>query len=146
MAKNIYSLQLLRNSQVFTSKEQAIAQLTSGATQDGVIKLARYTQTGTNPYSGDTNGDVKTIFAFRHEVGGKSGWTVYEDYKEVLDVIKSKIDSLSGEGSGSIYDQIMQEINKLDYSGYTACLRQFRARGRTGCAPYARLTAESDPA
>ena len=120
MAKNIYSLQLLRNSQVFTSKEQAIAQLTSGATQDGVIKLARYTQTGTNPYSGDTNGDVKTIFAFRHEVGGKSGWTVYEDYKEVLDVIKSKIDSLSGEGSGSIYDQIMQEINKLDYSGYTA--------------------------
>ena len=116
---NIYSLQLLRNGQVFTSKEQAIAQLTSGATQDGVIKLARYTQAGTDPYSGDTNGDVKTIFAFRHEVGGKSGWTVYEDYKEVLDIIKAKIDSLAGSGSGSIYDQIMTELRKLDYSGVT---------------------------
>lgn len=119
MAKNVYSLQLLRNGTPFTSYTEAVAGIQAAATQDGVLKLARYTQAGSDPYSGDTGGHIKTIFAFRHEVGGESGYTIYEDYKEVVDVIKAKIDSMTGEGSGSIYDQIMTELKKLDYSGVT---------------------------
>lgn len=119
MAQNIYSLQLLRNGTPYTSYTEAVAGIQAAATQDGVLKLARYTQAGSDPYSGDTGGHIKTIFAFRHEVGGESGYTIYEDYKEVVDVIKAKIDSMTGEGSGSIYDQIMTELRKLDYSGVT---------------------------
>ena len=119
MAKNVYSLQLLRNGTPYTSYTEAVAGIQAAATQDGVLKLARYTQAGSDPYSGDTGGHIKTIFAFRHEVGGESGYTIYEDYKEVVDVIKAKIDSMTGEGSGSIYDQIMTELRKLDYTGVT---------------------------
>ena len=119
MAKNVYSLQLLRNGTPYTSYTEAVNGIQAAATQDGVLKLARYTQAGSDPYSGDTGGHIKTIFAFRHEVGGESGYTIYEDYKEVVDVIKAKIDSMTGEGSGSIYGQIMTELRKLDYTGVT---------------------------
>ena len=120
MAKNLYSLQLLRNSELKTSYADAVSAITSSPTQDGVIKLARYTDSGTDPYSGGTSGHVKTIFGIYHTFDGESGYTIYESYKEVIKAIKDKIDAIAGEGSGSIADQIRTAIEALDYTDYTA--------------------------
>lgn len=115
MAKNLYSLQLLRNGKVFTSYTEAVTEVQKGELADGVIKLARYTDASVDPYSGGTKGDVKTIFAIRHDgVDGKTGWTIFESYKEVIKAIKDKIDAMGGE-SGSIAQQIQDAINKLDW-------------------------------
>lgn len=82
MAKNVYSLQLLRNTQIFADKETAISGITSAPTQDGVIKLARYTE-------GD---ETKTIFGIYHDFGGgNAGYTIYDSYQEVIDAIQEKI-------------------------------------------------------
>lgn len=94
MAKNVYSLQLLRNTQIFADKETAISGITSAATQDGVIKLARYTE-------GD---ETKTIFGIYHDFGeGDSGYTIYDSYQEVIDAIQEKIADLES-GSTEIMD------------------------------------------
>lgn len=115
MAKNLYSLQLLRNGNVFTSYTEAVTEVQKGELADGVIKLARYKDASADPYSGGTDGDVKTIFAIRHDgVDGKTGWTIFESYKEVIKAIKDKIDAMGGE-SGSIAQQIQDAINKLDW-------------------------------
>ena len=114
MAKNIKSLQLLRNGQLFTSYAAAVSGITSGSTDDGVIKLARYKDTGEDPYSGGTSGHVKTIFGIYHTIDGESGYTIYESYKEVIDAIQTKLDNIAGDGSGSIADQIKAAIDKLN--------------------------------
>lgn len=120
MAQNIRSLQLLRNSVVKASYQEAINAITGSTTQDGVIKLARYYQNGTDVYSGDTNGSIKTIFGIYHEAmdGKDAGYTIYESYKELIDKIQEKIDAMGGEG-GSIEQQIKAAIEALDYSGVT---------------------------
>lgn len=119
MAKNIKSLQLLRNGQLFTSYVAAVAGITGTPTDDGVIKLARYTDGGEDPYSGGTSGHVKTIFGIYHTIGGESGYTIYESYKEVIKAIKDKIDTIAGEGAGSIAQQIQNALNELDFTGAT---------------------------
>ena len=85
MAKNVYSLQLLRNTNVFADKQTAIQGITSASTQDGVIKLARYTE-------GD---ETKTIFGIYHDFGsGNAGYTIYDSYQEVIADIQERIAGL----------------------------------------------------
>ena len=106
MAKNIYSLQLLRNSQIFQDKAAAIAGITGSTTQDGVIKLARYTE-GTA---------TKTIFGiYNDDTVGTSGYTIYDSYQEVIADIQERIASLE---SGST--EAIEEINKKLGSGVTS--------------------------
>lgn len=106
MAKNVYSLQLLRNTQIFADKETAISGITSAATQDGVIKLARYTE-GTA---------TKTIFGiYNDNTVGTAGYTIYDSYKEVIEAIQEKIADLD---SGST--EAIEEINKKLGSGVTS--------------------------
>jgi len=90
MAKNVYSLQLLRNSQVFGTKELAIAGITGSTTQDGVIKLARYTDGST----------VKTIFGiYNDNTVGTAGYTIYDSYKEVIEAIQERIADLESDSA-----------------------------------------------
>ena len=115
MAQNLYSLQLLRNGNVFSSYTEAVNEVQTGSLADGVIKLARYKDASTDPYSGGTGGNVKTIFAIRHSgIDNQSGWTIFESYKEVVDEIREKIDEMSGEGAGSIAEQIKAAIDRLN--------------------------------
>ena len=95
MAKNVYSLQLLRNSQVFGTKELAIAGITGSTTQDGVIKLARYTDGST----------VKTIFGiYNDNTVGTAGYTIYDSYKEVIEAIQERIADLESGSTEAIED------------------------------------------
>ena len=87
MAKNVLSLQLLRNSTVAASKEAAITAIKAAGTQDGVIKLARYTDGNT----------VKTIFGIYNDTSvGTAGYTIYDSYQEAIESIKDDIADLSG--------------------------------------------------
>ena len=122
MAKNIYSLQLLRNGTPFTSYTAAVNAITGGTEQDGVLKLARYTSStetsGTAKYNTAT---IKTIFGVRHDISGSTGgtgWTIFDSYHEVIQNIQDQIDSLTGGESGSIAQQIQNAINELDYTDY----------------------------
>jgi hypothetical protein len=100
MAKNIQSLQLLRNSQIFQDKAAAINGITGATTQDGVIKLARYTE-GTA---------TKTIFGiYNDNTVGTAGYTIYESYKEVIDAIQDKIADLES-GSTEAVDEIWDAL------------------------------------
>ncbi len=106
MAKNINSLQLLRNSDVFTSKTQAVDSIKLGATQDGVLKLARYQE----------DGKVKTLFAINYVADSgtsNANYTIYSCDKETFDALEKKVADLIGSGSGSIADQIASAINGL---------------------------------
>lgn len=88
MGKNIRSLQLLRNTTLFTSKEAAIEGIQSGATNDGTVKLARY----------EVDGKVKTIFGICHNpsedtTSGATGfsYTIYDSPQEVIEALKVDI-------------------------------------------------------
>jgi len=116
----------LRNGTPFTSYAAAVDAITGGTEQDGVLKLARYTQSGdgisgkTNMYN--TNGEVRTIFGIRHSISGgtgTSGWTIYNSYDEVIKNIQYQIDTIAGGGDGSIAQQIANALDALDYSGVT---------------------------
>lgn len=115
---NIYSLQLLRNGSIFPNYEAAVTAITGSTVQDGVIKLARYkgasTDSGNTKYSTDV---VKTVFGIYAAMEGNSGWTLFDSYHEIIADLQRQIDAMGGE-SGSIRDQILAEIAKLDYSDY----------------------------
>lgn len=122
MAKNIYSLQLLRNGTPFTSYTAAVDAITRGTEQDGVLKLARYTSStetsGTAKYNTTT---IKTIFGVRHDISGNTGgtgWTIFDSYHEVIADLQRQIDAMGGD-SGSIAEQIQNAINTLNYNGVT---------------------------
>ena len=113
MAKNINSLQLLRNEVLFTSKDLAVSGITSAATNDGTVKLARYTK----------DGKVKTIFGIYYKPSGDSegSYTIYDSPQEVIAALEQKVSgnteaikTLSGNGTGSIAEQITNAINGLD--------------------------------
>lgn len=129
MAKNIKSLQLLRNGQLFTSYAAAVAGITGTPTDDGVIKLARYTYTPYAEGSGDTKyvtTTVKTVFGICNNpdnvTGGTTGYTytIFDSYHEVIENLQNQIDAITGGGEGSIAKQIQDAINGLDYTGYEA--------------------------
>ena len=119
---NIYSLQLLRNGQLFTSYADAKNAILTSTTQDGVIKLARYTdETASSGDSKYRTSTVKTIFGIYASWSGGTGWTIFDSYTEIIANLQSQIDAMGGD-SGSIHDQIVAEIEKLDYSGYEAAV------------------------
>ena len=124
MAKNIKSLQLLRNGQLFTSYAAAVAGITGTPTDDGVIKLARYTYTPYAEGSGDTKyvtATAKTIFGICHNPNnvteGTTGYTytIFDSYHEVIENLQSQINDITGGGEGSIAEQIKTAIEKLDW-------------------------------
>lgn len=116
---NIYSLQLLRNGQIFTSYADAKNAILTSTTQDGVIKLARYTDStaasGDSKYQTST---VKTIFGIYADFAGGTGWTIYDSYYEIIKNLQDQIDTMTG-GAGSIAQQIEAALDQLDFSGVT---------------------------
>ena len=127
MVKNIKSLQLLRNGNVFNSYTAAVAGITGTPTDDGVIKLARYTYTPHEEGSGDTKyvtTTVKTVFGICHNpnnvTDGTTGYTytIFDSYHEVIADLQRQIDAMGGD-SGSIAEQIKAAIDQLNYTGVT---------------------------
>ena len=115
MAKNINSLQLLRNEVLFTSKDLAVSGIMSAATNDGTVKLARYTE----------DGKVKTIFGIYYKADGADtgSYTIYDSPKEVIEALEGrvttaegKIDTLNGDSgtTGSVAKSIKDAIEALD--------------------------------
>lgn len=128
MVKNIKSLQLLRNGQLFTSYAAAVAGITGTPTDDGVIKLARYTYTQHEEGSGDTKyvtATAKTIFGICHNPNnvteGTTGYTytIFDSYHEVIENLQNQINDITGGGAGSIAQQIEDALDALDFSGVT---------------------------
>ena len=111
MAKNVLSLQLLRNSTLFGNYAEAVSGITGAPTNDGTIKLARYNESGT----------TKTIFGIYHDMNGGTGYTIYDADKVKVDGIVDRLDALDGGGQGEgIVDQkIASAISALDYIGVT---------------------------
>ena len=126
MAKNINSLQLLRNtSKIFSDKTEAISQIKAAGTNDGTIKLARYEVIG----SGGTK-EVRTIFGiyYKAETAQTGSYTIYDSPKEVIEALEGRvgsaetaIDTLNGDNtvSGSVAYSIKEAIEKLDVSAMT---------------------------
>lgn len=119
--KNINSLQLLRNAELFASKDAAISQIKASATNDGTIKLARYEVSGT----GDTK-EVKTIFGIYYKGASGGSYTIYDSPQEVIEALEKKVSGnteaikvISGTGTGSIAQQITNAINDLDVTAIT---------------------------
>lgn len=115
MAKNINSLQLLRNEVPFASKDLAVSGITSAATNDGTVKLARYTESG----------EVKTIFGiyYKAETAQTGSYTIYDSPKEVIAALEQKVSgnteaikTLNGDNtvSGSVAKSIKDAIEALD--------------------------------
>lgn len=116
--KNINSLQLLRNAELFASKDAAISQIKAAGTNDGTIKLARYEVSGT----GDTK-EVKTIFGIYYKGASGGSYTIYDSPQEVIEALKNrvttaegKIDTLNGDSgtTGSVAKSIKDAIEALD--------------------------------
>lgn len=104
MAKNIFSLQLLRNTSVYESKDLAIAGLKSLNTQDGVIALARYKE-------GDA---TKTLFGINYTTASSgASYTIYDGDMEAIKALEDAIKTLSGSGEGSITKQVQEAIDGL---------------------------------
>ena len=113
MAKNVLSLQLLRNSTLFNDYAAAVAGITSASTNDGTIKLARFK---------DESGDTKTIFGIYHDMAtGGTGYTIYDADHDIINGIIGRLDALDGGGSssGTIDQKIASAISALDYTGVT---------------------------
>jgi len=106
MAKNIQSLQLLRNtSQLYANREAALTALTGGTlpagTQDGTPVLARY--------KGE-DGKIYTLVGYYADSTKISGTTTGETNMTVFDF----------EGSAADVDKLRQEINAKLGSGVTS--------------------------
>ena len=111
MAKNVLSLQLLRNSTLFNDYAAAVAGITGASTNDGTIKLARFT---------DESGATKTIFGIYHDMNGGTGYTIYDADKVKVDGIVARLDALDGggQGEGTVDQKIASAISGLDYTSY----------------------------
>ena len=116
--KNIYSLQLLRNSKIYASKTEAIEGLKKVETQDGVIALARY-------YTNAESGTVKTVFGINYAENGTtqsgvtgSSFTVYDNDKDAFDALQTLVDKINGDenSEGSFKYAIKQAVEALEGS------------------------------
>ena len=117
---NINSLQLLRNtSKIFSDKTEAISQIKAAGTNDGTIKLARYTESG----------EVKTIFGiyYKAETAQTGSYTIYDSPKEVIEALEGRVkaneDAIallnSGDtASGSVAYSIKEAIKALDAGAF----------------------------
>jgi len=98
MIKNLYSLGLLRNGKVYANKEQATQALTQAGTNDGVAKLARYTDV----VSGETI--IRTLVGFYANADEMEDNGGGRSYYTILDI----------EGSAAEVEEIKQEINVIN--------------------------------
>lgn len=101
MAKNVYSLQLLRNASVYSTREEAIAALSAHTTQDGVAVLARYLGEG---------GNITTVVGFYADAAGMTEAGTGTSYMTIIDV----------EGASGDVEELRQEINAKLGSGVTS--------------------------
>ena len=94
MAKNVYSLQLLRNGSVYQNKAAAIAALQSAqgladvVKKDGVPVLARYLETV------DNSPVVKTLIGFYAKASEMSAAGGGADYMTIMDFDTSSVEAL----------------------------------------------------
>ena len=108
MAKNVLSLQLLRNSQIVADKAAAISAIQASGTNDGVIKLARY-------YTDETSATTKTVFGIYHAFeNGPSGYTIYDADHDQIAAIEAKI----GTGETTL-DEVVEMLGDGFNSGHT---------------------------
>jgi hypothetical protein len=126
------SLQLLRNTKIFATKEAAMAYLNEQTpTSDGTPILARY--------EAEVDGEpvIKTLLGLQAMKDGFSGETVGESYTTIIDVdgteaeieeIVERLDNLGDElenkfGSGTTVEDVIQDIidevikNKINEDG-----------------------------
>lgn len=114
-----FSLQCLRNSKVYETKQEAIEALNSVQSSDGSIVLARYK---------DSTGKIKTIIATNCNLDGISdpdlksaNYTIYDP-----DVV-GKVDPNS-DGTGEIFNDYENNKATGKYShveGYGKCIMNF---------------------
>lgn len=123
MAKNLYSLGLLRNGKVYASKQLAIQGLTQVSTNDGVAKLARYL---------DEYNVIRTIVGFYADAdgmedagGGTSSYTILDVDGSASDVTRIEqeiieINNKIGVGiDGTTLTDAINDINDRIGSGFS---------------------------
>lgn len=124
MAKNLYSLGLLRNGKVYETKELAINGLTSSSTNDGVAKLARYIA---------SDNTIKTVVGFyananemEYAGGGESTYTIIDvegNSKEIQDLFDGidAINAIIGVGIDSkTLTEAINETNDTIGNGFSS--------------------------
>lgn len=102
VTKNLVSFGNLRNQTLYASRDEAIAGIKAEGTNDGVIKLGRYTD----------GEQVKTIFGISYTNGATTTYTIYDSFKEVIDDLQDQINAITG-GSESITILIQRAIDEL---------------------------------
>ena len=123
MNKNLISLGLLRNGNVYETKQRAIQELTQVATNDGVAKLARYL---------DKNNIIRTVVGFYADAaemenagGGKSSYTILDVDGNAADVQELRkeiaaINSVIGDGiAGTTLTAAINDVNARLGEGFT---------------------------
>lgn len=129
MAKNLYSLGLLRNGKVYANKQQAVQGLMQEGTNDGVAKLSRYLYTPEN----SNEAIIRTIVGFyanademENNGGGISHYTVLDiegsaaDVNEIRQEIE-EINSIIGDGiDGKTLTEAINEVNSALGNGFTS--------------------------
>ena len=125
MAKNLFSLGLLRNGKVYETKQLAIEGLTLSSTNDGVAKLARYLS--------DDDNSIRTIVGFYANAsemedsgGGQSTYTIIDvegnasKLKELRDAIDA-INAIIGDGiDATTLTEAIIETNSIIGTGFTS--------------------------
>ena len=127
MIKNLYSLGLLRNGKVYTTKQLAIQGLTQSATNDGVAKLARYLDpvVGGEPIIRTIVGFYANADEMEDNGGGQSYYTILDiegsaaDVQEIREEL-SAINETIGDGiDGITLTDAINDINDRIGSGFT---------------------------
>ena len=128
MGKNLYSLGLLRNGKVYANKEAAYQGLTQSATNDGVVKLARYlySELGGEPLIRTLVGFYANADEMEDNGGGKSYYTILdiEGSAAEIEEIKQEISAINatiGSGiDGTTLTDAINDINDRMGSGFTS--------------------------
>lgn len=127
MIKNLYSLGLLRNGKVYSSKDLAIQGLTQSATNDGVAKLARYLVPvmGGDPIIRTLVGFYANAAEMEDAGGGQSYYTILDVEGNAADVdaLKEAVSAINetiGDGiSGTTLTDAINDINDRIGSGFS---------------------------
>lgn len=95
--RTIYSLQHLRNTHIFDSKDDALRQLSSVTNSDGSITIARY-------YDDAEKNIVKTLFGINYVESGmtdssvtSASYTIFSNDDEAIKAINDKLNALPNE-------------------------------------------------
>ena len=127
MAKNLYSLGLLRNGKVYQNKVLAIQGLTQIATNDGVAKLARYLEPvlGGEPIIRTLVGFYANAEEMEDAGGGQSSYTILDIDGNASDIteIKAEIIEINGKIGvgidGKTLTEAINEVNATLGTGFT---------------------------